>query len=504
MKHNLTVAQLYEESIKKNLAYLSSDGSLVVDTTPYTGRSPKDKFIVYEESLKDEIWWGEVNQIFEERNFNKLLKDVKEYLNSREVYVQDLFVGADVKYRLRLRIITESPWHALFARNMFIRPNKEDLINFEPDILIYHAPYFKAKPEIHKTRSEVFIILNLTKKIILIGGTSYAGEIKKSVFTFLNYYYPKVGILSMHCGSNVGKNGDSALFFGLSGTGKTSLSTDVNRPLVGDDEHGWSDEGIFNFEGGCYAKVIKISKEKEPGIYNASRRFGTILENVILREDRSVDFDSDEKTENTRSSYPIEFLDNVKLDGKANHPKNIFFLTADAFGILPPIAKLNKEQALFYFLSGYTAKLAGTERGIKEPVATFSACFGAPFLVHKPLLYAKLLKEKIEKYNPNVWLINTGWFGGPYGIGSRIDITYTRKMVDWAINVGEAEFYEFPIFSLLVPKKISDIPEWIFYPQNSWKELDYFENAKKLAHMFIKNIRNFEISKEIIEAGPKL
>ncbi len=504
MKQNLSVAELYEESIKKNLAFISNDGSLVVDTTPYTGRSPKDKFIVYEDETKDDVWWSEVNQPFDEDNFSRLLSEVKNYLNSREVYIQDLFVGADPKYKLGLRIITENPWYALFARNMFIRPTKNELLSFKPDIIIYHAPNFKAKPEIYKTRSEVFIILHLTKKIILIGGTSYAGEIKKSVFTFLNYFYPKMGVLSMHCGANVGRYRDSALFFGLSGTGKTSLSTDPERPLIGDDEHGWSEGGIFNFEGGCYAKVIRISKEKEPGIYKASTRFGAILENVILRNDRSVDFDSDLKTENTRSSYPIEFLDNVDLGGKAEHPKNIFFLSADAFGILPPIAKLTREQALFYFLSGYTAKLAGTERGIKEPSATFSACFGAPFLVHKPFLYAKMLAEKIEKYKPNIWLVNTGWFGGPYGVGKRIDIDYTRRMINWAINDGNAEFYEFPIFGLLVPKKIEGIPDWIFYPQNSWRGMDYFEHAKKLANMFLDNIKKFEISRDIIEAGPKL
>lgn len=506
MKRNLSVAELYEESIKKNFATLSNDGTLVVDTTPYTGRSPKDKFIVYEEEIKDDVWWGEVNQPFDEEHFNKLLEEVKNYLNTKDIYVEDLFVGADEKYRLKLRVITESPWHALFAKNMFIRPNKNDILDFKPDIVIYHAPFFKAKPEIHKTKSEVFIILHLSKKIILIGGTLYSGEIKKSVFTFLNYYYPKVkNILSMHCGANIGKNQDTALFFGLSGTGKTSLSTDPNRPLIGDDEHGWSDEGIFNFEGGCYAKVIRISREKEPGIYKASTRFGTILENVILREDRSVDFDSDEKTENTRSSYPIDFLENIKLDGKGGHPRNIFFLSADAFGILPPIAKLTKEQALFYFLSGYTAKLAGTERGIKEPTATFSACFGAPFLVLKPIEYAKMLLEKIEKYNPNIWLVNTGWFGGPYGIGNRIDIVLTRRMIDWAINDGNAEFYEFPTFNLLVPKRISDIPDWIFYPQDSWKNKeDYIQSAKKLASMFMENIKKFDIDSKILQAGPKL
>jgi len=506
MKHNLSVAELYEESIKKNLAILSNEGTLVVDTRPYTGRSPKDKFIVYEKETKDNVWWGEVNQPFDEEHFNKLLEEVKNYLNTKDIYIEDLFVGAEEKYRLKLRIITESPWHALFAKNMFIRPNKNDVLDFKPDIFIYHAPFFKAKPEIHKTRSEVFIILNLSRRIILIGGTLYAGEIKKSVFTFLNYYYPKVkNILSMHCGANIGKNQDTALFFGLSGTGKTSLSTDPERPLIGDDEHGWSDEGIFNFEGGCYAKVIKISKEKEPGIYKASTRFGTILENVILKEDRSVNFDSDEKTENTRSSYPIDFLENIKLDGKGGHPKNVFFLSADAFGILPPIAKLTKEQALFYFLSGYTAKLAGTERGIKEPTATFSACFGAPFLVLRPIEYAKMLLEKIEKYKPNIWLVNTGWFGGPYGIGNRIDIVLTRKMINWAINDGNAEFYEFPIFGLLVPKSIQDIPDWIFYPQDSWRNKEeYIQNAKKLAFMFMENIKKFDIDSKILEAGPKL
>ncbi|MCX7947965.1 MAG: phosphoenolpyruvate carboxykinase (ATP) [candidate division WOR-3 bacterium] len=505
MKRNLSVAELYEESIKKNLALLSVDGALVVDTRPYTGRSPKDKFIVYEENLENEVWWGEVNQKFSKESFNKLLNEVKNYLLSNEYYIEDLYVGADEKYRLRIRLITESPWHALFAKNMFIRTKNINYEEFKPDLVIYHVPFFKANPKIHNTNSEVFIILNLNERIILIGGTLYAGEIKKSVFTFLNYYYPKQGVLSMHCGANLGKNNDSALFFGLSGTGKTSLSTDEKRPLIGDDEHGWSDDGIFNFEGGCYAKVIRISKDKEPSIYKASLRFGTILENVVLREDRSINFDSDEKTENTRSSYPIEFLENIKLDGKGPHPKNIFFLSADAFGILPPIAKLTKEQALFYFLSGYTAKLAGTERGIKEPTATFSACFGAPFLVLKPIEYAKKLLEKIEKYRPNIWLLNTGWFGGPYGIGKRIDINYTRKMIDWAISSAEAEYYEFPIFNLLVPKKIHEIPEWIFYPQDSWGDKDkYFENARKLAGMFIENIKKFEVSKEIILAGPKI
>ena len=508
-RRNLPVAELYEIALAEGAGVLAAQGQLVVDTRPYTGRSPKDKFVVRDEYTENLVWWGDINQPFEREKFERILREVKEYLESREVvFVQDGFAGADTKHRIGVRVITESAWHAIFTHNMFIRPTKEELEHFQPHITIYHAPSFKANPEVHGTRSEAFIGLDLKDRIIVIVGTSYGGEIKKSVFSYLNYYYlAEKGILPMHCGANIGKAGDTALFFGLSGTGKTSLSTDSTRPLIGDDEHGWSDDGIFNFEGGCYAKVIRISKEKEPDIYKASTRFGTILENVVLKENREPDFDDGSKTENTRSSYPIYFLDNVKLDGTGGHPRNIFFLSADAFGVLPPIAKLTKEQAMYYFLSGYTAKVAGTERGITEPVATFSACFGEPFLPLHPFEYAKKLGEKIEKHNPNIWLVNTGWTGGPYGIGHRIDINYTRRMIRAALNgeLDNVEYFTMPIFELRVPKHIRGIPDEILNPRDTWADKQaYDEQALKLAKMFMENFKKYEdkVTEEVRRAGP--
>ncbi len=509
IRRNLPVAELYELSLKNGSAVLAAQGQLVVDTRPYTGRSPRDKFVVRDEYTEDKVWWGQVNQPFEREKFEEILGEVKEYLEKKEVvYVQDGFAGADPRHRIGVRVMTESPWHAIFTYNMFLRPTKEELENFEPHLTIYHAPSFKAVPEKHGTRSEAFIGLDLKNRTIVIVGTSYGGEIKKSVFSYLNYYYPyEKGILSMHCGANIGKAGDTALFFGLSGTGKTSLSTDSTRPLIGDDEHGWSDYGVFNFEGGCYAKVIKISKEKEPEIYHASTRFGTILENVVLDENRVPDFDDGSKTENTRSSYPIYFLENIREDGMGGHPRNIFFLSADAFGVLPPIAKLTREQAMYYFLSGYTAKVAGTERGITEPVATFSACFGEPFLPLHPFEYARMLGEKIDRYNPNIWLVNTGWTGGPYGVGHRIDINYTRRMIRAALNgeLDNVEYFTMPIFELRVPKHIRGIPDEVLNPRETWKDKQaYDEQAKKLARMFIENFRKYEdkVTEEVKKAGP--
>ncbi|MEO0148896.1 MAG: phosphoenolpyruvate carboxykinase (ATP) [candidate division WOR-3 bacterium] len=472
---DLKEALLYEETIRKGLGYLANNGALIVDTTPYTGRSPKDKFVVRDENTENLVWWGDLNQPFDPDRFERLKEKVINYLSEREVYVENLFVGNHPNYKLGVRVITESPWHALFARNMFIRPKKEELRDFQPFIKIYHAPFLKAKPEEDGTRSEVFIILNLTKGEIIIGGTPYAGEIKKSVFTFLNYYYPLNGVLSMHCGANMGKEGDVALFFGLSGTGKTSLSTDPERPLIGDDEHGWAEDGVFNFEGGCYAKVIRINPEKEEGIYKASTRFGTILENVVFDPyTREVDFDSAEKTENTRSSYPINFLDNIVPEGRGGHPKNIFFLALDAYGVLPPIAKLEPEQIRTYFLAGYTSKIAGTERGINEPQPTFSACFGAPFLPLNPKVYANMLVEKVKEHNVNVWLVNTGWIEGPYGVGHRIDINYTRRLISAALKGEIREFVRDEIFGFLIPKRVDGIPDKILMPINGWNDRDRY------------------------------
>jgi len=493
VKMDLSEAVLYEETLKNGLGFLANNGALIVDTTPYTGRSPNDKFVVLDENTEKLIWWGDVNRPFEREKYYELKKRVLNYLSERETFVQNLFVGNHPKYRLPLRVITESPWHALFARNMFIKPRREELEDFKPFIKIFHAPFFKADPQRDGTRSEVFIILNFTEREILIGGTSYAGEIKKSVFTFLNYYYPINGILSMHCGANMGKEGDVALFFGLSGTGKTSLSTDPERPLIGDDEHGWADDGIFNFEGGCYAKVIRIDPQKEPGIYKASTRFGAILENVAFNmESREVDFNSAEKTENTRSSYPIEFLDNTVPEGRGGHPKNIFFLSLDAYGVLPPLAKLEEDQIRTYFLAGFTSKIAGTERGITEPKPTFSACFGAPFLPLNPKLYADMLIEKIKKYKPNVWLVNTGWINGPYGVGHRIDINYTRKLISAALNGKVKDFVKDEIFGFWIASKVEGIPEDVLIPLKGWKdEGKYKENALMLKRMLEENAKRF-------------
>lgn len=503
---------LYEITIRKGLGQMSNQGALVVDTTPYTGRSPKDKFVVSEASSSKDIWWGEVNQEFDEEDFATLSKRIKAYLAQQELYVEDVYAGADRNFALAVRVITESPWHALFARNMFIiRPKGDDEIDlFVPGFTVLHAPFFQAVPTRDKTRSEAFVIINFEEKLILIGGTKYAGEIKKSIFSVMNYLLTKDTILGMHCSSNIGQKGDVAVFFGLSGTGKTTLSTDKNRPLIGDDEHGWSEQGVFNFEGGCYAKAIRLSPKDEPLIYQASNQFGTILENVTMNPvSRSVNFEDGSKTENTRSSYPITHLENIEPDGVASHPKNIFFLSADAFGILPPIARLTPEQAMYYFISGYTAKVAGTERGVTEPKATFSACFGAPFLPMHPSVYAEMLGERIKKHQPNVWMLNTGWTGGAYGTGERIRLRYTRALLEAALNgeLNKVEYQEDPIFGFAVPLSAPKVPSDLLIPRNDWEDaLAYDQAAKSLAKMFQSNFEGYaDVTTDAIKkAGPSV
>src|SRR3989442_9064227 len=435
LHRNLTPSLLYEHAIRRREGIVTNSGPFAAVTSPHTGRSPNDKFLVQEPASRHRIWWGRMNQPIAPEKFDRLKADVEAHLSGQELFVRDVYAGADPNFRLPIRFITPNAWHALFVYNMFLRPADGELARFVPGFEVLHAPEFQANPAIHGTKSGTFIIVSFAQQTILIGGTRYAGELKKSIFTILNYTLPLKGVLSMHCSANVGKDGDSALFFGLSGTGKTTLSSDPQRGLIGDDEHGWSDRGIFNFEGGCYAKVIKLSKEAEPQIWDASRRFGTILENVMLDPvTREMDFDDMSLTENTRSSYPLSFIDNAIPSGQARHPNNVIMLTADAFGVLPPIAKLTPEGAMYHFLSGYTAKVAGTEKGVTEPKATFSTCFGAPFLPLNPNVYARMLGERIAKHQARVWLVNNGWTGGPPGVGSRMKIAYTRAMLTAALT----------------------------------------------------------------------
>ncbi len=506
---NLTTPILYEQIIRRREGLLSHLGPVVVRTGSFTGRSPNDKFIVKEPTTEKEIWWGEINRPFSEEKFHQIWLRIQAYLQGNDIFVQDGYAGTDPKYQVPIRVITEYAWHSLFARNMFIRIlDEEKLRKHVPEYTIIVLPKFHAVPELDGTNSEAFILVNFKEKLILIGGTSYAGEIKKSVFTVMNFILPKQNVLSMHCSANVGKRGDVAIFFGLSGTGKTTLSTDPNRALIGDDEHGWSEEGVFNFEGGCYAKVIRLSKEAEPEIYETTRKFGTILENVAIDSFwRRVDLNDDRFTENTRASYPITHLENIVPEGKAGQPENIVFLTADAFGVLPPISRLTPEQAMYHFLSGYTAKVAGTERGITEPQATFSACFGAPFMPQRPTVYAKLLGEKIKKHNVRCWLVNTGWTGGPYGVGHRMEIKYTRAMLNAALN-GELDNVEYemdPIFKVHVPKECPGVPSEVLIPKNTWQdEKAYEQKARELAQKFKENFKQYEgfITEEVSKAGP--
>jgi len=469
----------------------------VVRTGHFTGRAPNDKFIVKEPGSADRIWWGEVNRPFEAVHFDRLHHRLLVYLQGREIYVQDCYVGADPQYRLNVRIITERAWQSLFARNLFIRIlDPEELARFEPEYVVIAAPHFNASSSLDHTNSEAFIILHYGRKLVLIGGTGYGGEIKKSVFTIMNYRLPELGVLPMHCSANVGRDGTSAIFFGLSGTGKTSLSADPSRTLVGDDEHGWSDNGIFNFEGGCYAKVIRLSREAEPQIYECTRRFGTVLENVAIDVNtRRLDLDDATLTENTRAAYPITHIKNASLSGLAPHPTNIIMLTCDAFGVLPPISKLTTEQAMYHFLSGYTAKVAGTEAGVVEPQATFSTCFGAPFMALPPTVYAKLLGERMVKHRSTCWLVNTGWTGGPYGTGHRIPIEYTRRMVAAALegDLHKGEFFKEVHFGLLIPRRIPGVPTALLDPAGTWPDRDSYRiKADELHGLFRKNFVNFE------------
>jgi len=506
--HNLSTPELYQEAIKRDEAEVGHLGPLVVSTGKYTGRSANDKFVVEEPSSKDEIWWGKINKPFSEENFNKVLYGLRSYLQNKEVFVQDCYAGADPNYRIRVRVITEHAWHNLFARTMFIREfDPEVLADFEPDYTVVHCPSFEADPEHEGTRSEAFILLNLGRKMVVIGGTSYAGEIKKSIFTVMNYLLPKQGVLSLHSSANVGNDGDSAVFFGLSGTGKTTLGTDTDRAMIGDDEIGWSDEGIFNFEGGCYAKMIRLSDEAEPEIYQTTRRFGTILENVHMDEDtHRLDLEQAD-TENTRGAYPITHLDNIAAGSMAGHPNHIFMLTADAFGVLPPISKLTPAQAKYHFISGYTAKVAGTERGIKEPVATFSACFGAPFMPLHPSVYADLLGKKINEHEVSVWLVNTGWTGGSYGVGERFKIAHSRAVIRAAIrgDLDDVDYREDPNFGFMVPTQCPDIPTDLLDPRSTWSDgAEYDVKARDLANLFVENFNEFadEVAPEVIAAGP--
>jgi phosphoenolpyruvate carboxykinase (ATP) len=510
---DLTTPELYEHTLDRNLGELAHNGPIVVDTTPYTGRSPKDKYVVREPDTESDIWWGDVNHPMEPEVFDQLYDRVCDHLGgSEDLYIQDLFVGADTANRIAVRTITESPWHGLFTRNMFILPRlfaeDEEIDVVAPDFTIVHAPYFKADPARDGTRSEVFVCISFSRGILLIGGSSYMGEMKKSVFSVLNYLMPKKGVLSMHASASRGDKGDSAVIFGLSGTGKTTLATDPARQMVGDDEIGWGVTGIFNFEGGSYAKVIRLSQDDEPMIFEAANRFGTILENVVINtESRNVEWADDSKTENTRCAYPLAHLPNAVPEGTADHPTNIVFLSADAFGVLPPIARLTKEQAMYYFLSGYTAKLAGTERGITEPEATFSPCFGAPFLPLPPSYYAGVLAEKIDEHQPGLWMISTGWTGGPFGMGERFRIPHTRAMLNAALggDLADAEYVEDPIFGLLMPTAIAGVPSELLVPRGTWDDPDAFDTqARKLAGMFIDNFTKYAegVDPAVVKAGP--
>jgi len=506
---NLPTPALYEEALKRNEGIVSHLGPLVVRTGQFTGRSPNDKFVVEENTNKDKIWWGKVNRPYDEDKFDELERRMSSYLQGKDVFVQDCYCGAEPEYRMPVRIITQYAWHNLFIRNMFIQAPTEDLAHFDPEFVVIDCPGFHANMEIDGTNSDIFILVNFEKKKVLIGGTEYAGEMKKSVFSAMNFFLPLKNVMPMHCSANIGPNGDTAIFFGLSGTGKTTLSADASRTLIGDDEHGWSDNGIFNFEGGCYAKVIKLSPEAEPEIYDTTRRFGTILENVgIDMTTRRVDLDDGSLTENTRAAYPISHIPNASKDGKGGHPDNIIFLTADAFGVLPPVSKLTQEQAMYHFLSGYTAKVAGTERGVTEPQATFSTCFGAPFMTQHPNVYAELLGEKIAKHEVKCWLVNTGWTGGPYGIGHRMKIQHTRAMVNAVLDgdLGSVDYETDPIFGLEVPRTCPNVPEEVLNPKNTWdNKAAYDEQAIKLAAMFNENFKQFEdqVSEEVKNTAPK-
>ena len=504
---NLSVPALVEKALQANEGTLSETGALVVNTGKYTGRSPDDKFVVDYPSIHDEIAWGKVNVPMTPETFEKIYNKMTAYLQGRDIYIFDGFAGADPKYTQRFRIVNELASQNLFIHQLLIRPEKEQLENFEPDFTIIAAPGFKCIPEIDGTNSEAAIIVSFEKRVVIIAGSQYSGEIKKSVFSVMNYLLPKNGVFPMHCSANIGSQGDTALFFGLSGTGKTTLSADPERMLIGDDEHGWSDNGVFNFEGGCYAKCINLSKENEPQIWNAIK-FGALVENVVMDPDSRVfDFNDGSLTENTRVGYPVEFIPNAAIPGVGGQPKTVVFLTADAFGVLPPIAKLDKDMAMFHFVSGYTSKLAGTERGITEPQATFSTCFGAPFLPLDPSVYAEMLGEKVAKSDAKVYLINTGWSGGSYGVGKRMSLKYTRAMVTAALTgaLDNVKFELDPIFNVYVPTECPNVPAEILNPKNTWADkAEHDKTAKMLAARFTENFKKYtHMPENIVKAGPK-
>lgn len=504
--HNLTAPQLVSIALERKEGKLSNTGALVVNTGKYTGRSPDDKYIVDSPAVHDDISWGNVNRPISKEAFDKIHSKMLAYLQNRELYVFDGFAGADRKYAKSFRIINELASQNLFIQNLLVRPAASELDAFEPEFTVLVAPGFKCIPEVDGTNSEAFIAIDYEQKVVLIAGSQYSGEIKKSVFSVMNYVLPKNGVLSMHCSANIGKDNDSAVFFGLSGTGKTTLSADPERRLIGDDEHGWSDDGIFNIEGGCYAKCIDLTEENEPEIFHAIK-FGTLLENVMVdMETGEPDYSNGTLTENTRAGYPVCYIPNAEMSGKGTQPKTVIFLTADAFGVLPPISKLDNDMAMFHFVSGYTSKLAGTERGITEPQTTFSTCFGAPFLPLDPSVYAEMLGEKIKKNDARVFLINTGWSGGSYGKGSRIKLKYTRAMVAAALKgeLDNAEYVLDDIFNVYIPKSCPNVPEEILNPRNTWEDKEaYDETAKNLAKKFNENFKKYiHMPENIVKAGP--
>ncbi len=507
---NLSVAELVEQALARGEGRLASTGAFVAETGEHTGRSPQDRFVVREPSTEAEIWWGEVNRPISEASFDGLHAKLTRGMSQRDLFVQDLHAGADPSYRIGVRVVSTRAWASLFAWNMFLPGRPGGDAAFAPDWTVLHAPEVAADPAADGTRTGTFIVLNLARRMVLVGGTGYAGEIKKSIFAVMNHRLPPLGVLPMHCSANVDRRGgDTALFFGLSGTGKTTLSADPHRPLIGDDEHGWSAAGVFNFEGGCYAKVIRLSAAGEPEIHRATERFGTILENVVLDPaTRAPDYDDDSLTENTRSSYPLESLDNVVMTGLAGHPNHVVFLTADAFGVLPPIARLSREQAMYYFLSGYTAKVAGTERGVTEPKATFSACFGAPFLPRRPGVYADLLGQRLDRHGARVWLVNTGWTGGPYGQGHRMSLTHTRAMLRAALagQLDGSAMHPDPVFGLAIPAHVPDVPTEVLQPRATWPDpAAYDQRAADLAAMFKANFAQFadQVPEAVRAAGPR-
>jgi phosphoenolpyruvate carboxykinase (ATP) len=507
--HNLSTAALYEEAIRRREGRLSHLGPLVVRTGQYTGRSADDKFIVRDDVTADRVWWGKHNKPIEPENFDRLRIRLAAYLQGRDVFVQDGYAGADPEHRVKLRVVTETAWHNLFARTMFLREfDRQVLDAFTPDFTVVHCPQFHAIPEIDHTRSEAFIVLNFTERVVIIGGTSYAGEIKKSVFTLMNFLLPQRDVLPMHCSANIGADGQSAVFFGLSGTGKTTLSSEADRALIGDDEHGWSNHGLFNFEGGCYAKVIRLSSAAEPEIYETTRRFGTILENVALdQRTRRLDLNDDSLTENTRAAYPITHLPKIVPDGMGATPRNVIMLTADAFGVLPPIARLTPEQAMYHFLSGYTAKVAGTERGVDEPTATFSTLFGAPFMPLHPTVYADLFGKLIAANDVACWMVNTGWTGGPYGTGHRMEISVSRAVIRAVLSgaLGDTSMATDPVFGFAVPDRCPDVPDLLLRPRETWSDpTAYDAKARDLAARFVRNFDQFATTAtpEVLAAGP--